>query len=56
MNVPFESNFCIRLFPVSATYTLSDESMAMAVGFLNYPFSVPDEPHCLRNEYLKIYC
>ena len=37
IKLPLLSNFCIRLLPLSATYTLPTESMAIAEGELNWP-------------------
>src|SRR3954466_761150 len=44
VKVPLESNFWIRSFPESATYTLFDESVAMPIGPLNCPSPEPAVP------------
>src|SRR3989442_11340908 len=45
----------MRLFPVSATYTLPDKSVATPTGPLNWPLPLPVEPQVVMNPPLVVY-
>jgi HsdM N-terminal domain len=45
IKLPFESNFCILLLSVSATYTFPKLSMVISRGLLNCPPAEPSEPY-----------
>ena len=47
IKVPLFLNFWMRLLPLSATYTLPEESIATPNGALNSPLAEPAEPQVL---------